>query len=76
MIWIVRSTGAGSQIEVDGTEMFPAAGTFHQAFAESAWQMGNYPSVVNVPSPGCWQLTATTGTVSGVMTFWVESGSK
>ena len=30
---------------------------------------GDYPSYVEVPAPGCWRVTVSTGSVSGSVVF-------
>jgi hypothetical protein len=30
---------------------------------------GDYPSYVNVPAPGCWRVTVTTGPARGSVVF-------
>jgi len=50
-----------SAIRLDGTE------SFEQILARTAVPWGIYPSIVNVPVPGCWLLTLRGGGRGGVI---------
>ncbi len=64
VLWITRATGYGSTLRIEG-ERLDATGSFSGTFKG----FGDYPSYVNVPDPGCWRVTVTSGRISGRVVF-------
>lgn len=62
VLWLVSNPGAGTELVVSGTNQTTGE-TYHDVFVSVA--AGEFPSVLALPSPGCWDLTLTTGTVTG-----------
>jgi len=64
VLWITRTRGYGSTLVIRGKRL-DASGSFSATYTGR----GDYPSYVNVPAPGCWRVTVTTGRVSGRVVF-------
>jgi hypothetical protein len=64
ILWITRSPGYGSTLKIEGQRL-DAPGSF--ASTENGF--GDYPSYLDVPAPGCWRVTVTSGRVSGRVVF-------
>jgi hypothetical protein len=64
VLWITRVRGYGRKLLIRG-ERLDASGSFSATY--DGW--GDYPSYVEVPTPGCWRLTVTSGRVSGRVVF-------
>jgi hypothetical protein len=64
VLWITRSRGYKQTLTMRG-ERLDASGSFSDTYRG----FGDYPSYVNVPSPGCWRVTITTGRVTGSVVF-------
>jgi hypothetical protein len=62
ILWIDHSSRARGTLTVDA-ERLDASGQFHQSFAELG------PSIIDVPSSGCWRLTLHTRTTTGAVTL-------
>lgn len=72
ILWVASASLGmiGNQLEVTGTRLPNKDETFRQVFPVAN---GNeFPSIVNVPSAGCWQLALITGSISGTVTLWVR----
>ena len=64
ILWIVRPLSS-SQLLISGRQL-DGSGTFeHQFRSASATEGTVFPSIVNVPSAGCWLLTVRNGRVAG-----------
>jgi hypothetical protein len=64
VLWIVRPLFA-SQIVISGRQL-DGPGTFEQQFRSASAAEGTvFPSIVDVPSAGCWVLTVRNGRVAG-----------
>ena len=61
---------ADTDLTVHGTRL-DGPGTFRETFAgigyEGSRGAPSYASVIDVPKPGCWRLTLTTGTLSATV---------
>lgn len=67
ILWHVRE---GSSVVVVSGKKLDGPGRFRQRFpATSTGGGGWFPSIVAVPSSGCWQLTVTSGRTSGRFAF-------
>jgi hypothetical protein len=64
VLWITRAHGYGPKLAIDGQRL-DAAGSFSATYPGR----GDYPSYIEVPTPGCWRVTATSGTISGRVVF-------
>jgi hypothetical protein len=64
VLWITRAKGYGRTLTISGRRL-DAPGSFSDTYPG----FGDYPSYVNVPAPGCWRVTVTTGRVSGRVVF-------
>jgi hypothetical protein len=71
ILWVIDSSNASNSIEITGKKVSATHETFQQSFPMALSPAGNYPSIVNVPTPGCWQLRLKSGTITGTVTFWV-----
>ena len=64
VLWSTRLHGYKLKLQMHGQRL-DAAGSF-----ATTWNgFGDYPSYVQVPAPGCWRITVTTGPVSGSVVF-------
>lgn len=67
ILWQVRGGNGG--LRVIGTRL-DAPGHFRQGFSATKTGGGNYfPSIVNVPAPGCWRITVSSGKRVGRFAF-------
>ncbi|HEV7641634.1 MAG TPA: hypothetical protein VGO39_12275 [Gaiellaceae bacterium] len=64
ILWITRSRGYGSILKIEGQRLDGP-----RLFASTERGFGDYPSYVEVPKPGCWRVTVTSGRVSGRVVF-------
>ena len=71
ILWVIDSPNASDTIEITGKKVPATHETFRQSFPMALSPAGNYPSIVNVPTSGCWQLQLKSGTITGTVTFWV-----
>ena len=64
ILWMVRPLSS-SQVSISGRRL-DGPGTFAQQFRSASSPEGTvFPSIVNVPSAGCWLLTVRSGRVTG-----------
>jgi hypothetical protein len=70
ILWIVDASNSSATATITGVKVSSPSETFQQTLtlAGSATPGANYPSIVNVPTPGCWQIQFN-GTAS--LIFWV-----
>jgi hypothetical protein len=61
--WIQKG---GPSLELVGTRL-DAVGTFRQMFSEALSPKGVYPSIVDIPTAGCWLFRLRTGNRAGVI---------
>lgn len=62
VLWIDYRNRSRGALRIDGQRL-NSPGTFHQVFA----MLG--PSIINVPSRGCWHVTLHTRTTTGAVTM-------
>lgn len=67
ILWIVDHPQASGPLQIDGTNLSPPGKIFHQTIEGS----GEIPSIVVVPSAGCWRLQITSGSANGIIILWV-----
>ena len=70
ILWIVDASNSSTTATITGVKVSSPHETFQQTLtlAGSATPGANYPSIVNVPTPGCWQIQFN-GAASII--FWV-----
>ena len=66
ILWLAHGTGAGLVLVVRGKRL-DHRGSFTQSFSTAG--RDEYPSIVEVPVAGCWQLQLTSGTKSARLIF-------
>ena len=71
VLWEITNPQASDTIEIVGRKLSGGSGVFRQSFPEAASPAGDYPSIVDVPTSGCWQLNMKSGTVTTSVVFWV-----
>lgn len=71
ILWVIDNPHASNSIEITGKQLSAGHETFQQSFPMASNPAGNYPSIVNVPTSGCWQLLVKSGTITGTVIFWV-----
>jgi hypothetical protein len=71
ILWSINNPNASAALEITGKKLSAGHETFQQTFPMASSPQGDYPSIVNVPTPGCWQLQIKSGTVAATVTFWV-----
>ena len=67
ILWMVNSPQASGPLQIDGTNLSHPGKTFHQTVAGEA----EIPSIVVVPSAGCWRLHISSGNATGTLILWV-----
>lgn len=67
ILWIVDNPQASGPLQLDGTNLSHPGKTFHQTIAGE----GEIPSIVVVPSAGCWRLQISSGIATGTLILWV-----
>lgn len=71
ILWVITGNPSPVNLRVTGRRI-GGSDSLEQTFDKTG---GNqYPSIINVPSPGCWQLQLTRGVSSGSVTVLVQSG--
>ena len=71
ILWSINNPNASVALEITGKKLSAGHETFQQTFPMASSPRGDYPSIVNVPTPGCWQLHLKSGTDAAIVTFWV-----
>lgn len=71
ILWSINNPHASAVLEITGKKLSAGHETFQQTFPMALSPRGDYPSIVNVPTPGCWQLQLKSGTDAATVTFWV-----
>lgn len=66
VLWVAEP--GGGPLRVHG-ERLDGEGTFDGRFPEASAPGGHYPSIIELPDPGCWELTVSTAASSGTVTF-------
>jgi hypothetical protein len=63
ILWIVDNPQASGPLQIDGTNLSHPGKTFHQTIAGQR----EIPSIVVVPSAGCWRLQIVNGNATGTL---------
>jgi hypothetical protein len=67
ILWHV--TGGASVVSITGRRL-DGTGRFHQSFPATPTGGGTYfPSIVTVPTPGCWRITVSSNGHTGRFAF-------
>ena|SRR5665213_992300 len=64
VLWLINNSEPGSTLKITGRNL-TGSGTMHQTFTGSR----EVPSIVNIPTPGCWELQLRSGRVQGTVTM-------
>jgi len=72
ILWQTHRRGAGL-MRVQGDRL-DSAGSFSQQLSPTASNARQYPSIIDVPRPGCWRLTLMAGTTTGHVTVTAVPG--
>ena len=57
ILWVVKKPRGGTDLVINGHPLDADAPAVPQSEAADSSPGEIYPSIVNVPSPGCWQFT-------------------
>ena len=57
ILWVVRNPREGSQLELDGRPLGAELPTVHFAEPANSSPGEVYPTIVDVPTAGCWQFS-------------------
>lgn len=71
ILWSIANPNTSAALEITGKKLSAVDEIFQQTFPMASSPQGDYPSIVNVPTAGCWQLQLTSGTDTATVTFWV-----
>ncbi len=71
ILWVIENSQAANVVDISGKALTNPQEAFDQTFPVADSPADNYPSIIDVPAPGCWQATITSGSVTGTMTVWV-----
>lgn len=71
ILWVIENPQATDTVDISGKALSNPSETFDQTFPVADSPADNYPSIIEIPAPGCWQVTITSGPVTGTMTVWV-----
>ena len=63
VLWWPRRRGGRAALTIRGRSL-DGGGTFVQKFSAAS---SGYPSIVDIPSAGCWRIDVTTGTLHGTV---------
>jgi hypothetical protein len=66
VLWVAEPGGGPLQVRGERTD---GAGAFDASSPEALGPGGHYPSIIDLPEPGCWELTVSTAESSGTVTF-------
>jgi len=56
ILWVVRTPRQGSSLEVDGHPLGSAGPIVHQSQPADSFPGEIYPSIIDVPTSGCWRF--------------------
>jgi hypothetical protein len=72
ILWESRR-GSARDLSVRGRRL-DGSGSFSQQLPPASSNQRQFPSIIDVPAPGCWRLTLTTGTVKASVSALVVRG--
>lgn len=64
ILWLIGNPHVGGELTITGRNL-TRAGTMHQVFSGA----DEVPSIVDIPTSGCWRLILRSGTVQGTVTM-------
>jgi hypothetical protein len=65
VLWTIRAPGRGSTVKIRATRL-DGSGSFGATYPSAGY---DYPSYVQVPHPGCWRVTVSSGRLVGRFVF-------
>ena len=71
ILWYTVNPHASNDLQITGKKLSAEHATFQQTFPMATSPRGDYPSIVTIPTPGCWQVQLQSGTDIGAVTVWV-----
>jgi hypothetical protein len=72
ILWELRHGGA-SAMRVSGKRL-GGSGSFSQQLSPAASSSTQFPSIIDVPTQGCWRLTLKAGKTTGRVVFLALRG--
>jgi hypothetical protein len=69
ILWMIQDSSAIGELTVTGKNFSLPRSTFQQTFSEAG---AGIPSILDVPTAGCWHLDLTSGSDHAMVIFWVE----
>ncbi len=70
ILWYTLNPHSSNDLELTGKKVSTDHATFRQSIPMAS-PVGDYPSIVTIPTPGCWQVQLQSGTVTATVTVWV-----
>jgi hypothetical protein len=70
ILWYTANPHASNDMQITGKKLSADQAMFQQTFPMAS-PAGDYPSIVTIPTPGCWELQLQSGTVTAAVTVWV-----
>jgi len=64
ILWLIDNPDVGVALQITGRNL-TGSGVMHQTFAGSR----EVPSIIRIPTPGCWELQLRSGKVQGTVTM-------
>lgn len=68
ILWQIQNPSATGEITITGKKLFQSGSIFQQTFVEAS---SGIPSIVDVPTAGCWRLDLQSGSDQATAIFWV-----
>jgi hypothetical protein len=68
ILWRINNASAIGEITITGKNLFRPGNTFQQTFVAAS---SGIPSIVDVPTSGCWRFNLISGSDRGTAIFWV-----
>jgi len=66
ILWIITHPQSVSPLQINGTDLSDPGKTFHQTIDGAV----EVPSIVVIPSAGCWHLQISSGNANGTIIMW------
>ena len=74
ILWVIDNSKAGSTFSIHGTNL-TGSGTYSmRSQARGPLDQAMIPSIIKLPTPGCWRLIVTVGKVKGIAVMRVVRG--
>jgi hypothetical protein len=65
-----KAPDSSNDLELTGKKVSADHATFRQSIPMAS-PVGDYPSIVTIPTSGCWQVQLQSGTFNASVTVWV-----